>query len=250
MELYLRGTDGKQTVQVDSSGRTRNVLDKVEAQPGKDIFLTIDREMQIKTYNALEQQIANVVVQNLTLKEPSIRKKTTILLKELYGEMFTNTVISMDQLEDSTDGEHQNRIYGAFIKHNDYLLKTINDALIGRNNTYSEETDRYLDYIIDNLVKNGILLTRKTVEEEKDGKIVTTKKVRKSYEEYKNDEISIYEFLNDSIKEESILFDISKKEGERPSNLEIYNYTIDYINNKILNRNAFKRYILKKYGRR
>lgn len=238
MELYLRGTDGKQTVEVDSSGRTRNVIETVDAQPGKDVFLTIDRELQISIYNALEKQIANVVISNLTQREPAVMKRTTILLREIYGEMFSNNVISIEKLESSAEGEHQKRIYNSFLNYYNSTVKAINDALIGKNNIYSEELNRYLDYIIDNLVKNGILLTRTTDENGK-------KKKRDAYTKFLNGQMSIYEFLNESIADGSILLDMKKKEGESPSNIELYNYTTNYINDKLLNRNTFRRYMLK-----
>ncbi|WP_304941698.1 penicillin-binding transpeptidase domain-containing protein [Vallitalea guaymasensis] len=243
MEIYLKGTDGKQTIDVDISGRTRNIINTEEPVPGKDIFLTIDKELQMKTYDALEKQIANVVVEKMYTKQPA-KKGIFILLKDVFASLFNNGIISLEQLESSSEEQNQNNVYSTFNKHYNNIVDDINYDLANNVNQYLSEEDRYLDYIIDNLVSDGILLTRKKVENKDtdDGKKEEETEVEiEVYQKYKNNEISINELLTTSIKEKSVIID--KKEGENPSDIEIYNYIIDYINTKILETNDFKRLV-------
>ncbi|GMQ56125.1 hypothetical protein AN1V17_05170 [Vallitalea sediminicola] len=244
MEIYLKGTDGKQTIEIDNLGRTRNIISTEEPKPGKDIFLTIDKELQMRTYDALEKQIANIVVEKMYNTQPS-RKGIIILLKDVFASLFNNSIVSLEQLENSDNEQYQNNIYSSFIKHYNKVVDDINYDLTQDINQYLSEEDRYLDYIIDNLVSDGILLTRKKVE---DNETKDEKKDEKDkeveievYKKYVNNELGIHELITTSIKEKSVKID--KKEGENPSDIEIYNYIKDYINNKILESTDFKRLV-------
>jgi penicillin-binding protein 2 len=58
-ENYLRGQNGYEQIETDALGRD---LERVASQPpvkGKDIYLTIDLDLQKKLYNALEQVSVN-----------------------------------------------------------------------------------------------------------------------------------------------------------------------------------------------
>jgi penicillin-binding protein 2 len=69
-DLQLRGDDGFEFVEVDARGRRRKSLGKDgifsgitsrEAKPGHNIRLTIDRDMQLTAYKALEGKVGSVV---------------------------------------------------------------------------------------------------------------------------------------------------------------------------------------------
>ena len=51
MELELNGQDGKMLVEVDNMGRKISTLETEAPVSGDDVFLTIDKELQISAYN-------------------------------------------------------------------------------------------------------------------------------------------------------------------------------------------------------
>ncbi len=53
-DSFLRGTDGRKTVEVDAAGRPKKFLEDVAAKPGNNLVLTIDTELQ----QAAEEAIA------------------------------------------------------------------------------------------------------------------------------------------------------------------------------------------------
>lgn len=53
-DSFLRGTDGRKTVEVDAAGRPKKFLEDVAAEPGNNLVLTIDTELQ----EAAEEAIA------------------------------------------------------------------------------------------------------------------------------------------------------------------------------------------------
>jgi penicillin-binding protein 2 len=68
---FLRGEDGYQFMEVDARGRMRRAvksknifagINNKAAKPGNNIRLTIDRDLQLTAYNALEGKVGGVVV--------------------------------------------------------------------------------------------------------------------------------------------------------------------------------------------
>ncbi len=68
MELYLHAQDGKQTVEVDNLGRTMNVIEQIDPVAGKDVYLTLDLELQKRSEELLEKQLAHLISQKLVMK--------------------------------------------------------------------------------------------------------------------------------------------------------------------------------------
>ncbi len=60
-EEFLRGTVGGRQVEVNANGRVVRVLNTVDARPGQNIFLTIDRKLQEKAEQLLQQRAGAVV---------------------------------------------------------------------------------------------------------------------------------------------------------------------------------------------
>ena len=69
-DLFLRGEDGYQFMEVDASGRMRRVvksnnlfagIENKESFPGNNIRLTLDRDLQLTAYKALEGKVGSVV---------------------------------------------------------------------------------------------------------------------------------------------------------------------------------------------
>jgi penicillin-binding protein 2 len=58
---YLDGTRGGQQVEVDASGRILRVLYQKEAEPGADVYLTIDKDLQVAAEQSLKNQAGAIV---------------------------------------------------------------------------------------------------------------------------------------------------------------------------------------------
>lgn len=69
-DIHLRGEDGYQFMEVDARGRMKRIInnknlfagiENKRAQPGKNIRLTIDRDLQISAFKALEGKVGSAV---------------------------------------------------------------------------------------------------------------------------------------------------------------------------------------------
>lgn len=56
-EKVLRGIDGGEVIEVDAQGRKVRTLQKKEATPGQNLYLTIDIDLQNKSYDKLEEAL-------------------------------------------------------------------------------------------------------------------------------------------------------------------------------------------------
>ena len=56
-EKYLKGTKGGKTIKVNSQGRQTEELSQLEVQPGNNVHLTIDAELQYVAERALKEQM-------------------------------------------------------------------------------------------------------------------------------------------------------------------------------------------------
>ncbi len=56
-DRYLRGTDGSLEVEVDADGRPKRELRSIQSQPGNNVVLTVDSELQKATEDALANGI-------------------------------------------------------------------------------------------------------------------------------------------------------------------------------------------------
>jgi len=68
MEHMLRGTPGRERFEVNAAGRRINTPERyIEPAPGDRIFLTIDLELQIAAFYALENSLSQTIIGRLNL---------------------------------------------------------------------------------------------------------------------------------------------------------------------------------------
>lgn len=63
LEDWLRGTDGKQTVETNTAGKITNVIDTVLPEPGKNCVLTIDLRLQEAAERSLAENIPRLIAE-------------------------------------------------------------------------------------------------------------------------------------------------------------------------------------------
>ena len=106
-ELELRGEDGESLVEVDASGRRINTIETKAPVSGSNIFLTIDKKLQIAAYDYLEQALADTLISKLQATRAS---DMPISLRELFISMVNCNSISVSKIC-SSSGEVSSEIY-------------------------------------------------------------------------------------------------------------------------------------------
>ena len=122
-ERQLNGTDGKVSIEVDNQGRRMSVIDSTDPTPGKDIFLTLDSELQKVAYDTLEEQLRKSIIGNLTHSG-----KNSVSIIDMYIAMIKANHISAAKLMRSTDGV-QKQVFDRFAAANPDFSKEDEDAI-------------------------------------------------------------------------------------------------------------------------
>lgn len=101
MELELNGQDGTMLVEVDNMGRKISTLETKAPVSGDDVYLTIDKDLQIAAYKYLEKSLADSIITRLTTTE---EKDVPVTMKQLFTSMINSNNISVAQIMKAEDG--------------------------------------------------------------------------------------------------------------------------------------------------
>ncbi len=111
-ERDLNGTDGKILIEVDSLGRQISELETVEPIPGKDVFLTMDSELQALAFDTLEEQLQKAIITKLTTSTTD-----SVTLVDLFSAMINANHISPQKIMTSYE-PYQYDVYRRFLDSN------------------------------------------------------------------------------------------------------------------------------------
>lgn len=167
LETYLQGVKGSETVYVNNLGKVIESTKTVDSVAGNDVYLTIDRDLQVATYNILEQKLAGILVskiQNIKEFDPPDNmsaSKYVIPITDVYYALFNNSVIDIPHLADEDAGDYEKEIYDAYLNKKEAVLNKIMNELTENFTPYqdmSEEYKVYESFIISMLTENGVIV--------------------------------------------------------------------------------------------
>ena len=232
-DSVLQGTKGETTVYVDNLGKVTDTVSITEPEAGNDVYLTIDKDLQEYTYKLLEEKLAGIILsklRNVINYDPANEASSTdiiIPVGDAYHSLIANSVVDATHFSSVDAKPAEQAVYAAFqAKKTDTLAQIMADmqsSTTAPYNQLSEEMQDYMDYIVDDVLKDytGLLMM---------DKIDTSDE---TYTAWTRDEtINVYTFLNYAITQNWI--DTSKLESDSySSSEEIYasllNYLQDYL---------------------
>ena len=168
METYLQGKKGYQTMYVDNMGRILEIVDRQEPEAGKDLYLTLDRELQIGVYHILEQQLAGIITSKLVnrdLEDSDYNKASNIPIpvKDAYYQLINNNVLDMEAFSAPEASQVEKSIYAKYSQARERIIEAIHSELLNEDaaplETLPEDMFAYMQYIYSFLVSEGIIMT-------------------------------------------------------------------------------------------
>lgn len=168
METYLQGKKGYQTMYVDNMGRILEIVDRQEPEAGKDLYLTLDRELQIGVYHILEQQLAGIITSKLVnrdLEHSDYSKASNIPIpvKDAYYQLINNNVLDMEAFSAPEASQVEKSIYAKYSQARERIIEAIHSELLNEDaaplETLPEDMFAYMQYIYSFLVSEGIIMT-------------------------------------------------------------------------------------------
>lgn len=240
METELQGKKGSQTMYVDSMGRILEVVDRKEPEAGHDVYLTIDRDLQIGIYHILEQQLAGILTDKLVnreLDESDYRRGASIPIpvKDVYFQLINNNVLDISAFSALEASQVEKSIYAKYSAAREQILSGIQSELMKEDALdladLSEDMFAYMQYIYNFLVEDEIIQTDRIDQNSE------------AYKNWKADTISLRDYLYDGIANSWI--DTTKLNIEdRYSDADrIYETIVSYVLEDLKTDNAFAKRI-------
>lgn len=167
LETTLQGSKGYERVVVDSMGKVLSIPEREEAQVGRDVYLTIDRDLTKAVYNILEQKLAGLVSSKIInakeyTAEPDDDGDIKIPIYDVYFAMFNNSIIDLKHLGAESAGETEREVYAAYIGYKESVYEMLRNELTEKKTPYnrlSKEYQVYQSNIVTLLNRNGIIMT-------------------------------------------------------------------------------------------
>lgn len=248
METSLQGKEGSETVYVDSMGKVLEIDKNSIVSPvqGNDVYLTIDKELQIACYKILEQQIAAIVhnnIQNIKsfkLSPGMNGSNLPIPIYDVYFALVNNSVLDISHFDDEDASPTEQEVQQKFQQKQEEIFAKIEAELTGSNpalyKDLSEEMQGYISYIVNEL------LMKKT-------DILSATAIDKNDEIYKKwsaeGDISLREYLTYAASQNWI--DVSRVSNKDTylDSAEIYQELSKYISDYLKNDTDFGKMLYK-----
>lgn len=108
METELRGQKGEKIIEVDNVGREVSTLKETDNKAGNDVYLTIDADLQVQAYNALEKQLSAAIVQRL---KGGVRGLISLTGREVLVSMIECNQLDMKEMSSAPESTAQRQLY-------------------------------------------------------------------------------------------------------------------------------------------
>ncbi|MCR5431258.1 MAG: hypothetical protein K6E95_01730 [Lachnospiraceae bacterium] len=196
LDSLLRGRKGKINLSLTSSGKVLSTETITNPVAGSDIYLTLDRELQIALYHILENNIAAILRSKIVDSfsyggKGKSASQITIPIYEVYNAFFDNSVIDFKHFAESDATALEKKVYGLYLNKKSNVFNLIR-KILDYNNPISNEDlgDESMEYIsfIYSLLKNSGIIKKELISE-KDP----------VYVKYADNKISLSEFIKYAI---------------------------------------------------
>lgn len=226
MELELQGTKGSQIIDVDSVGHILNVESVVEPISGNDVYLSIDKDLQIACYDILEQKLAGILLEKIVntkiYTSTGRAKDIKIPIYDVYYACFDNNIIDIDQFEDEDASELEKTVYQRFESKRASVIEMIRKELNNPNARAYKELSLELKNYMSHIVSSSCLMGENDV--------LNPDSSDPMYSAWHKDEsISLKTYLEYAISKNWI--NVSKIASDKPylDSEEIYHELVEYI---------------------
>lgn len=248
MELQLQGTEGEETVYVDKLGKVLKIDNesRIEPQTGNDVYLSIDKNLQIACYKILEQRIAGILLNNITNTKTFDKEAVTdanqiqVPIYDVYNALIGNSIIDISHFEENDASQTEKNVYNRFLQKQEDIFARIKNELTSQNaapyKDLDEEMQEYISYVADDLLTSTLHIISSDA-------IDTTDE---TYIAWKTDKsISLQQYLTYAASQNWVDLSQLKTEGDYLDSSEIYVALAEYIAKYLQTDSQFSRLLYK-----
>ena len=240
METELQGKKGQRTIYVDSVGNVLEMESETQPESGHDLYLTIDKDLQIAAYNILEQRLAGVLVskiQNIKQYVPGAHSSAmsiVIPIYDVYYALIQNHIIDTSHFtaDDATDLERS--VQQRFDTQLDDAISRIMAQLQSDSPTaycdLPSDMKNYMSYIVSDILMGGDQVLMKSAVDTEDATYIAWAK---------DETISLKEYLEYAISMNWVDVSGLDVKNSYMNSEEIYQVVVDYISSKLATDSNF-----------
>lgn len=237
-ESTLRGTNGIEEIYVDNMGKIIERTDAEDSVAGKDLYLTIDSDLQKYCYDTLEKEIASVLLANITDEEIDEEENTSkkIPVSDVYYALFDNNALDITHLSSEKAGAYEKVVSNTLDSSREYVLSRIRSIMTSENtaiNNLDSEYTAYMEYIYSILSETGIYNAKRI------------ESTDETYKEYVAGNISMGTFLQYAINQGAIDISSFELSSDYYDSQEVYSALVDYVENILSSDTEFDKLIMK-----
>lgn len=139
-------------------GRISEIISSTDSVAGDDLYLSIDADLQMATYLALQNEIAAIVYSNI--------KSGEIPINDVYTALIGNSVINTEHFSKSKASDTEKSVLSVFKSRQKTTLGKIKQELTSSPEALNTMSDEVLDeftYIISMLKDDQVLLKMRLI---------------------------------------------------------------------------------------
>ncbi len=200
METYLQGGKGYRSLIVNNVGRIMEVVSETAPTTGNDVYLTIDRDLQIGIYHLIERHLAGILVSKLVNYDVEVNRitdasKIEIPIKDAYYQLINNNVLSLGAMAEDDASDIEKEIYSQFSANKERIIEQLRRELMSEHATMLKDLPKdlmsYMVYIYNYLSSDTVgIIKRDSIDINSE-----------AYLAWKEDEISLRDYFYAGIAE-------------------------------------------------
>ena len=233
-DAYLQGKKGEKDVFVDATGNILEVVSETQSSLGNDIYLTIDRDLQVVAYTVLEKKLAACLINKIVdydYKSLGDKKTYTYIpVKDVYHSILTN-VIDCTEFDREDTCARAKIIYQMLLNRQSEVIDEIMAELANPYalpaNELSDEMNDFMYLVYEHLGSSGIL----------DKSLMDTGS--DIYVKWSQESISLREFIQGAIASNWIDVTVLNTGGRYSNSDEVYEDIMTEIPDLILGSRDF-----------
>ena len=222
-DSFLQGKKGERDVFVDSTGNILETISEVKSQSGNDLYLTIDRDLQIAAYDILEKKLAACLLNKIVDYDYVATEKSGyvyIPIKDVYSQILTN-IVDFDDFSDEDASDREKATLAAFTAKEQSVISWVQQELMNPSaapaSELSSDQDDYL-YIVYQLLVGNEIINSSLIDTEDE-----------IYEQWTNDEVPLRVLLQHAIAENWIDVSAISSNTKYSNSDEIYQIIVDNV---------------------
>lgn len=248
VETDLQGTDGEETVYVDKLGKVMDIDEDTRLDPiaGHDIYLSIDKNLQIAGYEILEQQIAGILLTQIddakTFDVEGVTDSSQIRIPiyDVYNALVGNNIIDITHFASTDASDTEKNLYDKFQQKQSSVFDRIKNELTTSSpqayKDLDEEMQEYVTYVVDTLLRDTLDILSSDAIDTSDP----------TYVAWNTDHsISLQEYLTYASSQNWIDLSQLSTQGDYLDSREVYEALGDYITEYLITDTPFSRLLYK-----